>query len=967
MNKYFIIFFILFFPIVFPGFAQEAIPIDPTWAVAFGSKQHTSRDAVVKMEFDADSNLVIAGSVERDSSFSDIMVQKYSRTGHKIWQKRYSSGKNMDFDTPLDIRFDNNNNIIVLGSYATGVYNFISPVLFKMDPSGNILWSRILSDINPVGSSIRYSSISILGNDGIRLIAYTTMSTANRYMIYEFSKEGNLISNSLIPNVNNGGVQGIPGAISSGNNGSVFVYNMYDNGRSNSLFWVTELTGSNPQYYELNITTEQKGLLWDAHWEVVKSDRFGNFYFIDNFSGQTKGYHIFKITSKGKFYIYTTLNTDHFSAVENLCFKNSDVLLIGRQTDGAGINSTFLVKLDSSLKYVNSNVLSDLANYVPQNIVCDQDSVYAILDNETTGTTSVIPINESLQKTGEYLMNFPAEYIFSFTQLLKTDNQNFIGGTILKPKFAGSDYLSETEFYFESYSTRNGTNKLWNQIYTDTGTSLTVCFGLFKNKDIFYILTDDALGPEYLWAADAPKMNYLYKVDSLGNKLWKIPLDYTFSANYNSIHAIDHNNNLYLLVSKYSTFYLLRVSQDGKETKQSPLGTPHNIFVDKNNHVYVNHVSTDEFQNTSGEYLTEFDSDFNLVKKREIKGKVIQFFQLEDNDSLYYYTFDPGPYGDDRFKTISLYVNNNLRWSHKVNMSSPYREYVISDYNKKTGTLYFITEWEQVYKYVQRLTLKNNYSYIDIGNTPDQFSAVKSFLNDNLIVNIGSRWQLYKEDLSKKSTIVLETYGKSTIVGNFLFIIKNGDIMIFDNNMKKIGEVTNSQFNSNVFLVDNNFDYFNLSSFGHSLPIEWASYMAGYQCKTGGLSAFKLSKQIDFVNIAPSDPQFLIDLTVHKPNDTGSGSDSPLPNAINEVYLQTISHYMANDELVILRSDSNSNHKSDIIQLYNLSGVQIISRPWLNGESSSRIQMNNLAHGFYILHIISQSDKKLIYHAKIIW
>jgi len=74
-----------------------------------------------------------------------------------------------------------------------------------------------------------------------------------------------------------------------------------------------------------------------------------------------------------------------------------------------------------------------------------------------------------------------------------------------------------------------------------------------------------------------------------------------------------------------------------------------------------------------------------------------------------------------------------------------------------------------------------------------------------------------------------------------------------------------------------------------------------------------------------------------------------------------------NDGFVVLESDSDTNQMPGYIQLYNLNGELIISRPLLKGEISTRIPMSHLPHGFYILRIISQSDKKMVYHAKIIW
>jgi len=973
MIKYIISLIIFCFFLSCPLFAQGALPIDPIWTTAFGSKEHTSRDKLTQMYFDADSNLIIVGTVERDSSFNDIMVQKYSRTGLKIWQKRYSSGKLEDFDSPIDLKIDNHNNIIILGGYAEGENNMNQPLIFKIDPGGNILWSYIIPDIP--NSIILFSNISILENDAIRLITFIYTNGNNGYMFYDFSPNGSLMNNAFYPDINKSGLKGTSVAKSSDNKGSLFVFNMFDNERNNSSFWLTEIAGSDIKSYDLSLTTEQKQLLWDRHWTVSKSDELGNFYFIDNFSEQTTGYHIIKITTRGKFYEYTSLNTDHFLAIENLCFKNSDNLLVGRQTDETGVNRTFLVELDSNLVLINSKTLSDLANYVPQNIVCLNDSIYTILDNETTGKTSVVPVNASLQNKGEYVMTFPSEYTFFYSGFLKKNNQNFIGGTILKPKFQGADYLSETEFYIESYSEGNGIKKLWDQIYTDEGTSLTGCVGVYKNKDT-YVLTNDALGPQHIWGAFAPKIDYLYKIDSLGNKLWKIPLDYIFFTNYTNTYTVDNRSYFYLVVSKLSTYYLLRISPDGKEIKESPINTPNGIFVDKNNHVYVDHVFTDPSYNFSNEYLTEFDQDFNLVVKREIKGKVIQLFNLGDNDSLYYYTYYPGGWGDSKFKTISLYVNNKLRWSSKVNMSSPYDDgYAMSDFNKETGTLYFASQYAQCDKYVQRLTLKNEYSYIELGNTMDDFYNVKSISNGNVLVNLGKRWQLYKEDLSKQSTRIVETYANSTIARDFIFLVNAGDILIFDKNMAKIGEVSNTMLNSSGFLIDKNLDFFNLSSFGHELNITYDYTLTGYQCKVGGLSKFELSKKINFENINPSDPQFLIDLTVNKPNESngggssggsGSGGGTP-PDLVNEVYVQAMRHYMVNDGFVILRSDYSTNQMPGSIQLYNLNGELIISKPWLNGETSSRITMNQLPHGFYILCVRSQSDKKMVYRAKIIW
>ena len=87
---------ILLFFIILNVNGQTNNLIDPVWSISFGNKEHTSRDELFKMIFDKDSNLIVIGSVERDSSFCDVLVQKYSRKGDKLWQHRFTSGKYLD-------------------------------------------------------------------------------------------------------------------------------------------------------------------------------------------------------------------------------------------------------------------------------------------------------------------------------------------------------------------------------------------------------------------------------------------------------------------------------------------------------------------------------------------------------------------------------------------------------------------------------------------------------------------------------------------------------------------------------------------------------------------------------------------------------------------------------------------------------------------------------------------------------
>lgn len=938
--------------------------LEPNWSVSFGNKEHTSRDDLFKVTFDKDSNLIVIGSIERDSSFCDILVQKYTRRGVKLWENRFSSGKSVDYDHPVEIGVDNKNNIIILASFATNLNIPGSTldecikgglILYKLDKNGVHLWKTEIPDFDLDWTYVSRYHFFLAEDNSVSLFLFFNHHGVKDFPIYIIDEEGKISKTNLVSNKNPGRALGVPKLISASSKGAKFILNQEQDKHN---YWISEINGTNQTLHVIDSAEIENSKFWKRPGDAYISDKYGNFYIYGNSPDYPEYmFYIFKIATNGKVYKRFFPTGSQKAGVENICISDSIIYMIGRQIDTSEVNYTFIMKLDSSLRTLDSVNLTNLPHFVPQNIVENGNSFYAVLDNLNSDRSIVLELDKTLCQTGQFTLNNPIGWSFKCSNLIKDNKQLFLGGTLRRPKFQGAAYLSENDFYIETFSLTNKITQ-WSKTITDKGTSRVIDATVYSAKNnTVYVMEQESMGPENYSSKQAVKMFFLLKYDSLGNKLWQVPMDYSI---LNSLVAIDSHNNFYTLGQKDSKWYLLGITDNGEKKYVFQIESlPRFLYVDRNDRVFVDVSESD----VSNQYLLEFDKNWG-VRKNELKGRIIQMFELPKNDSIYYYTYDPGDWGGSKIKDIRLYVNHKLRWIRPVNMSSPYDGYKSSGYNKKTGCLYFASSWGRVDKYIQKLTLDNQYSYTTLDNTRDGFLQLKVLSNNNLLINNEWYWELIMEDLSHKSSKTLDFAGNIAIVNNYEFLIGEGRIMVFDNNFEKLGEMYHPTFVRfyTSSSVSDNYNLYQTKIFGQSLPISWTPYMFGYRTYLGGLSQFQLKSKFNLGGNVTSNPNFSITNNV-----INFGYPVPPPPAQptekEELTIGSIKHYLSCNNLVISRSQLQNLPPCEV-NLYDINGKKMVTTKWHEGAESISISLENFNEGLYLLQINSQNH--LTYRAKII-
>lgn len=143
----------------------------PDWAKKIGNGSNVEIPMDAEVGIDPSGNIILTGSF-RDyplvfdtttlysAGVTDIYVAKWNSTGQFLWARRIGCDKP---DFPEDLAIDENGNILVTGSVAEsttickqqGALHVEDAGIFKLDPAGNLLWSkRLLGDVACSGTGI---------------------------------------------------------------------------------------------------------------------------------------------------------------------------------------------------------------------------------------------------------------------------------------------------------------------------------------------------------------------------------------------------------------------------------------------------------------------------------------------------------------------------------------------------------------------------------------------------------------------------------------------------------------------------------------------------------------------------------------------------------------------------------------------------------------------------------------------
>ncbi len=129
------------------------------WKTALGGTSVLRPNSIAT---DSSSNVYIAGSIDYSAASpptsGSAYIAKFSSSGVLQWQKRLDLANYVSGATSLHVDSAGN---VYMGGYSVGFYlsNAI-PIIVKFNPAGEVLWQRLVIEINKNGGSIVRSIIS---------------------------------------------------------------------------------------------------------------------------------------------------------------------------------------------------------------------------------------------------------------------------------------------------------------------------------------------------------------------------------------------------------------------------------------------------------------------------------------------------------------------------------------------------------------------------------------------------------------------------------------------------------------------------------------------------------------------------------------------------------------------------------------------------------------------------------------
>ena len=149
--------------------------LTPEKTISFGLNSQTNRDEAFFTKIDSQKNIILVGTTERDSTFTDILITKLSLNYDQIWQKRVSVPTNLSYDLPLKLLIDNEDNIFVVGRSSFNE-SFSNGLLFiaKYDKNGKNIFYKTIGNIDGSDYKDFVQMDALLNSDNSLSLYYRT-------------------------------------------------------------------------------------------------------------------------------------------------------------------------------------------------------------------------------------------------------------------------------------------------------------------------------------------------------------------------------------------------------------------------------------------------------------------------------------------------------------------------------------------------------------------------------------------------------------------------------------------------------------------------------------------------------------------------------------------------------------------------------------------------------------------------
>ena len=121
---------------------------------------------------------------------NNMYTRKYNKFGVLQWEAMSASGIQSEYERPVWVTTDNNNNVFVAGYRYAGTSSPIAVIVLKYSPDGVQLWKKVISPVNYlVGMSLRCE----VDNNGNLYVGACGVGALPGFALIKFDTNGNIL------------------------------------------------------------------------------------------------------------------------------------------------------------------------------------------------------------------------------------------------------------------------------------------------------------------------------------------------------------------------------------------------------------------------------------------------------------------------------------------------------------------------------------------------------------------------------------------------------------------------------------------------------------------------------------------------------------------------------------------------------------------------------------------------------
>jgi len=813
------IFLLLILFSVTNAFSQEFLI--PTKKKTFALNRHTNRDVSYFSKTDSNNDIIITGTTERDTTFTDILTTKLDKDLNLIWQKRYSLGMYTSYDVPLASHIDKNDNIITIGRTIVDNRSNQTGVLFAVsyDSKGSELWHLEFDDPNMPKNYNYYYQKSFLDENNIlhviNSVANINDPSKTDINFYSIDDKGKIIEKftrtDLIDYI------GYANVFSNFYYSKGFYYmitkRLVVNATSDRQNFIKKISKNSLIDVSLNTIIDplDNDAFEDAELQMDKSDnvflsyssyKYG-FLNVLKFDSSLQLIYKTKTPEKGmRHLLSTSLNSDGHLCVLNNIDKN----------ESNNSNQLSLLEFGDDGSVFKESLKNDVEIF---RFKKNEDKSFFI----ETKAGSIKVFSEYL----DLINDFDGTGL-SINDMCRLDNATLIlAGTTYDKAYPTSDYYTDLDLIVQKI---NSKHLLKSYKYSGEGTSKA--YGekiIIDNKNNYIIASEEKLGPDNLdiGGSRAPVKRSLYKYDSNLNLLWVIEIPYQIVAPLTSEDKnilIDSENNIYINARAESgTYKLLKISEKGEIIYDMPSYQAINLYFDKNKNINVvslpvsNPITIDD----DTTIYTLSSSAGNLISSKLFAGiEYLGNYNDKNGDSfIYMFPGNNNPYNNMNPR-IEVYKNLDFEFQRKISLEGTYSGMLVFTIDA-SGTLFFSSSYGQVEYKFHRLNLLNDYKYINVDKSINRIFCTSA--GNNFAINENAELSIYNNNLEVIARGEEPYSGYSSLyqLGDYLLVSTYWDnlVKVVDKNARLVRSFKlPSSLTYNFAVKDKNDDLVLTGSFG---------------------------------------------------------------------------------------------------------------------------------------------------------